>query len=71
MKIELIKETKAGDNAWYELRVNDRFATGSYDLAKVEEAYDNVKNGGDPFLKKEILRSEEIVVPSEETKTQF
>jgi hypothetical protein len=65
MKLELIKETKAGDNAWYELRVNDRFVTGSYTLEKVEEAYNNVKSGGDPFLRKEILRSEEIVVPSE------
>jgi hypothetical protein len=33
----------------------------------MEEVYANVKNGGDPFLTKEILRSEEIVVPSEET----
>jgi len=68
MKLELIKETKAGDNAWFELRVNDKFVTGSYTLEKMEEAYNNIKNGGDPFLKKEILRSEEIIVPSEETK---
>jgi hypothetical protein len=68
MKIELIKETKHGDRPWYELRVNDRLVTGSYTLETVEEIYDNVKNGGDPFLKKEILRSEEIVVSSEETK---
>jgi hypothetical protein len=67
MKLELIKETKAGDNAWFELRVNDKFVTGSYTLEKMEEAYNNIKNGGDPFLKKEILRSEEIIVPSEET----
>jgi hypothetical protein len=65
MKLELIKETKLGDRPWYELRVNDRFATGSYDLENVEQAYYNVKNGGDPFIKKEVLRSEEIVVPSE------
>jgi hypothetical protein len=71
MKIELIKETKLGDNAWYEIRVNDRLVTGSYDLERMEEVYANVKDGGDPFLKKEILRSEEIVVSSEETKTQF
>jgi hypothetical protein len=68
MKLELIKETKLGDRPWYELRVNDRFVTGSYDLEKVEQSYYNVKNGGDPFTTKEILRSEEIVVPSDETK---
>jgi hypothetical protein len=68
MKIELIKETKLGEKPWYEIRVNGRLATGSYDLERMEEAYANVKNGGDPFLTKEILRSEEIVVPSEETK---
>jgi hypothetical protein len=71
MKLELIKETKAGDNAWYELRVNDRFVTGSYTLEKVEEAYNNVKSGGDPFLKKEVLRSEEIGISLEEIKTQI
>jgi len=71
MKLELIKESKAGDNVWYELRVNDRFVTGSYTLEKVEQAYDDVKNGKDPFLRKEILRSEEIVVSSEEIKTQI
>ncbi len=71
MKLELIKETKAGDKDWFELRVNDRFVTGSYDLGKVEEAYDYVKNGRDPFLKKEVLRSEEIGVSLEETKTQI
>ena len=68
MKIELIKETKLGEKPWYEIRVNGRLATGSYDLERMEEAYANVKNGGDPFLTKEILRSEEIIVPSEETK---
>lgn len=68
MKIELIKETKLGERPWYEIRVNDRLVTGSYDLERMEEAYANVKAGQDPFLKKEILRSEEIVVPSEETK---
>jgi hypothetical protein len=68
MKIELIKETKLGEKPWYEIRVNGRLATGSYDLERMEEAYANVKAGGDPFLTKEILRSEEIVVPSEETK---
>jgi hypothetical protein len=71
MKIELIKETKLGDRPWYEIRMNDRLVTGSYDLERMEEVYANVKNGGDPFLKKEILRSEEIVVSSEETKTQI
>jgi|LakMenEpi03Aug12_release.lakeMendotaPanAssembly.Ray.scaffolds.fasta_scaffold300934_2 hypothetical protein len=67
MKLELIKETKLGDKPWYEIRMNDRLVTGSYDLERMEEVYANVKNGGDPFLTKEILRSEEIVVPSEET----
>jgi hypothetical protein len=68
MKLELIKETKLGDKSWYELRANDKFVTGSYTLEKVEQAYDNIKAGGDPFITKEVLRSEEIVVPSEETK---
>jgi hypothetical protein len=65
MKLELIKETKLGERPWYELRADDKFVTGSYDLEKVEQAYTNVKAGGDPFTTKEILRSEEIVVPSE------
>jgi len=67
MKLELIKESKLGDRPWYELRANDKFVTGSYDLEKVEQSYYNVKNGGDPFITKEVLRSEQIVVPSEET----
>ena len=62
MKLELIKESKLGDRPWYELRVNDKYSIGSYDLEKVEQAYANVKAGGDPFITKEVLRSEEIDV---------
>jgi hypothetical protein len=71
MKLELIRETKLGDKPWYEIRMDNRLITGSYDLERMEEVYENVKKGADPFLIKEILRSEEVVVPLEETKTQI
>ena len=54
MKLELIRETKLGDKPWYEIRMDNRLVTGSYDLERMEEVYENVKKGADPFLIKEI-----------------
>jgi hypothetical protein len=67
MTIELIKEHKPGDNPWYELRANGKYVMGSYTLERVENAYDELKNGKNPFLSKEVLRSEEINLSLDET----
>lgn len=66
MKIELVKESKAGREDWYSVHVDDKYVVGSYNLKDMENIYENLKK--DPSYlepKKQILKSSEIDVPSE------
>jgi hypothetical protein len=64
MKLEIVRETKIGEEPWYELHVDDRNVMGSYSLAKVENIFELYKNNpGNPLEEtKVVLRSEEINV---------
>jgi hypothetical protein len=63
MKLEIIKETKFGEEtAWYELHADGHYIKGSYNLPEIKELYEKAKIvGGDlKSVKKEVLISEEI-----------
>lgn len=67
MKLEIVRETKIGEEPWYELHVDDRNVMGSYSLSKVENIFELYKNNpGNPLEEtKVVLRSEEISVSLE------
>ena len=61
MKVELIEEKKLGQELWYEVRVDDKYITGSYEKEKVEEFYNNiVENPNFINERKIVLKSKEI-----------
>jgi len=64
MKLEIIRETKIGEEPWYILYVDDRHIMGSYTLSKVENLFELYKNNPENPLEetKVVLRSEEINV---------
>ena len=66
MKIEIIKETKMGEDTWYILEVDGRYLKGSSILQTIIDLYDQLKKEGQNALKtrREILASEEIDVSS-------
>jgi hypothetical protein len=66
MRIEIIKETKVGDDAWYILEVDGKYVKGSSLLKPLIELYEQIKQAGQDALKtkREILASEEIDVSS-------
>ncbi len=66
MKLEIIKETKLGDDTWYILEVDGRYVKGSGILQNIIDLYDQIKKEGQDALKtkREILTSEEINVSS-------
>jgi nitroimidazol reductase NimA-like FMN-containing flavoprotein (pyridoxamine 5'-phosphate oxidase superfamily) len=71
MKIELIKEEKYGDQDWYCVIVDGMAVAFEHTEEKADELYQMLIN--DPNLlekRKIILKSVEIVVPLEDTKTQ-
>lgn len=67
MKLEIIKETKIGDDAWYILEVDGRYIKGGSLLKPLVELYEQIKKEGQDALKtkREVLASEEIVVSSD------
>lgn len=61
MKLEIIKEEKFGESAWYALRIDEVAYKFSRNLEEIEQIYEEVK--ADPSLiedKKTVLKSEEI-----------
>jgi hypothetical protein len=64
MKLEIIRETKIGEEPWYMLHVDGQNVMGSYSLAKVENIFELYKNNPENPLEesKVVLRSEEINV---------
>ena len=67
MKLEIEKVTELGkEEPWYRLTKDGSYVTGSFSLQVIEEKYELMKNGA-PKKTVEILKSEEIDVPSPET----
>lgn len=66
MKLEIIKETKMGEETWYILEVDGRYIKGSSILQNIIDLYEQIKKEGQDALKskREILASEEIDVSS-------
>lgn len=65
MKLELIRITKFGEDNFYEIYVDDKYIKGSSNLKVIEQFYEDIKNGMSVEPKKDILRSDEINVPSQ------
>lgn len=71
MKIELVKEEKYGHQDWYCVKVDGISAGFEHTEEKANELYQMLINDPNLLEKREtILKSVEIVVPSEDTKTQ-
>jgi hypothetical protein len=71
MKIELIKEEKFGDQDWYCIKIDGLSLAYEKTEEKANELYQMLINNPNLLKKREIiLKSVEIVVPSEDTKTQ-
>jgi hypothetical protein len=66
MKIEIIKETKMGEDTWYILEVDGKYIKGSSILQTVVDLYEQIRKEGQDALKtkREILASEQIDVSS-------
>jgi hypothetical protein len=66
MRIEIIKETKMGEDTWYILEVDGRYIKGSSILQTVVDLYEQIRKQGQDALKtkREILASEQIDVSS-------
>jgi hypothetical protein len=66
MRIEIIKETKMGEDTWYILEVDGRYIKGSSILQTVVDLYEQIRKEGQDALKtkREILASEQIDVSS-------
>jgi hypothetical protein len=60
MKLEIIKEQKFNEPAWYFFKVDDVSYQCSRDLQEIKEVYENVKNNPD------ILKNEKTILISEE-----
>ena len=67
MKIELIKEEQYGKSPWYEILIDGLFYTGSLLQSKIEKDYEAILANSEIIkIKRELLRSDEIVLPLQE-----
>jgi hypothetical protein len=67
MKIELIKEEQYGKSPWYEILIDGAFYTGSLLQSKIEKDYEAILANSEIIkIKRELLRSDEIVLPLQE-----
>ena len=62
MKIEIVREERIGQENWYELHIDGKYVTGSYNLEKVNDMKESIKNNPSGIYKKTILTSEIIEV---------
>lgn len=68
MKLEIRKEEKAFEKPWYRLMKDGMYITGSYELERVMQLYENYKKDPTWDISREtILISEEINVDLQET----
>lgn len=58
--LEVRKETKIGQEPWFELLLDGKLVYGSYTLDKVMAIYKDIKDNKTPILTEEILISEKI-----------
>ena len=66
MKLELLKETKTGRDPWYEVKLNGELKYGSWSHPDAMAVFNALlKDPKAMDAKKEILKSEEIDVPSD------
>jgi hypothetical protein len=57
----LVKETNFGQSDWYKVMLDDEYIMGSYNLERVKDMYNEIKeNKGSIKPKIEILVSEKI-----------
>ena len=71
MKIELVKEEKFGDQDWFCVKVDGACKAYEHSEEKANQIYQMLIDNPDLLEKKEtILKSVEIVVSLEDTKTQ-
>jgi len=62
MKIEILRIEKLGQENWYELRVNDKYVTGSNSLERINDMKESVKINPACIYAETILTSEIIDV---------
>jgi hypothetical protein len=62
MKIEILRIEKLGQSNWYELRIDDKYITGSYSLEKINDMKESVKINPSYIYRETILTSEVIDV---------
>jgi tRNA(His) 5'-end guanylyltransferase len=68
MKVELEEQLKYNADAWYVIRVDGEYFTGTGNKANADKMYNEIV--ADPTViktKRIILKSEEITLPLEET----
>jgi len=57
----LVKESKIGESDWYKIMLDDEYVIGSYNLERVKDMYNEIKeNKGSIKPKIEVLFSEKI-----------
>jgi len=62
MKIEIIREERIGQDNWYELHLDGKYITGSYNLEKINDMKESIKLNPSCIGGKTILTSEIIDV---------
>jgi hypothetical protein len=65
MIVELVRETSFSGDDWYSVCVNGKYVFGSFDKNRVEEYYNRAKNNK-LDKRREVLKREEIDVPSDD-----
>jgi len=63
MKLEIIKEERYGESAWYFLKADEVTVKCSKSLEEIQDSYNEIISDPDLLtLKKTILKSAEIIV---------
>jgi hypothetical protein len=62
MKIEILRIEKLGQDNWYELHLDGKYITGSYNLEKINDMKESIKLNPSCIGGKTILTSEIIDV---------
>lgn len=68
MRVELVEEIKYDGEPWYVVKIDGMYFKGTGNKLNAEKHYNDIVN--DPSIiktKENILKSQEIDVPSEET----
>jgi hypothetical protein len=71
MKLELVKETSLLEDIWYAIYLDGKYIKGSSNGVEISDLYYQIIETKNIEKKKEILKSTEIDLSLEDTKTQF